>query len=95
MRRRLTKVWRVVNRRAYDRGMGMQGRHRRVEPVRQPPELHEFRGKWVAVKDGRVVAAANSSLELVSEVRRQGPLMKGAVAQYVPEPSDTIIIGVG
>lgn len=93
MRRRLAKVWRVVNRRAYARDMGMQGRHRRLEPVRQPPELHEFRGKWVAVKDGRVVAAANSSLELVSEVRRQ--LLKGAVAQYVPEPSDTITIGVG
>lgn len=89
-------AWRVVKPHAYARDMGRhRGPGRGVEPARRPAELDEFRGKWVAVKDGKVIAAAATSLELVSEVRRQGPRAQGAVAQYVPEASNTIIIGVG
>jgi hypothetical protein len=67
----------------------------RVEPERRLPELDQWVGCWVAVKDGKVVTAANSSHELVLRVREMGESAHGAVAQFVPEPSDDIVIGVG
>ncbi len=52
-------------------------------------------GSWVAVKDGEVIAAAHNSRELVPAVRQLGARGRGAVAQFVPEPSDVVMIGVG
>jgi hypothetical protein len=67
----------------------------RVEPVRQPEGLDRWAGLWVAVKDGTVVAAAETSHALVKKVTELGPQARGAVAQFVPEPSDAIVIGMG
>jgi hypothetical protein len=67
----------------------------RVEPIRRLADLDAWVGCWVAVKDERVVAAAATSRELVRKVIEMGPGAKGAVAQFVPEPSGSIVIGMG
>jgi hypothetical protein len=68
-----------------------------MEPERRLPELDNWVGLWVAVKDGKVIAAASTSLELVDALHKLRPVGvgKGAVAQYVPRPTDEIMIGVG
>ncbi len=68
-----------------------------MEPERRLPELDKYAGLWVAVKDGKVIAAASTSLELVDRLHMLQPVgaAKGAVAQYVPEPTDSVMIGVG
>jgi hypothetical protein len=50
---------------------------------------------WVAVKSGEVIAAAYNSRDLVPKLVEMGERGKGAVVQFVPYPSDVIIIGVG
>lgn len=90
-------LWRVARQRAYRRGMAKGGRRAPMEPERRLPELDNWVGLWVAVKDGEVIAAAPTSLELVDALHKLRPLGagKGAVAQYVPEPTDDVMIGVG
>jgi uncharacterized protein DUF5678 len=75
--------------------MGQRRRNRHVEPERALPGLERWAGMWVAVKDDKVVAAANNSRDLVPEVRKLGEAGRGAVAQFVPPRSDEIVIGVG
>lgn len=89
--------WRVARQLAYRCGMRRGRRHEPMEPERRLPELDQWIGLWVAVKDGKVIAAAPSSLELVEALHKLRPVGagKGAVAQYVPEPTDRIMIGVG
>lgn len=91
---RLAGFWRAVTTRGYRRAVP-DHRPRKVEPVRRLPELDRWSGMWVAVKDGAVIEAAPSSRELVARVRSLGERGKGAVAQFVPPPSDAIVIGVG
>ena len=72
------------------RSRGGCGQYLRLE------DLDKFVGRWVAVKDGRVIADANSSQGLVIELRKlDEPLRKGAVAQFVPKPSKSFMVGVG
>jgi hypothetical protein len=71
------------------------GERKPMEPERRLPDLDQWEGLWVAVKDGKVIAAASTSRELVPELHKLGERGRGAVAQYVPRPSDKIIIGVG
>ena len=85
------RLMRLVNRRRYARGM----RGHRVEPVRRDPSLDRWVGMWVAVKDGEVIAAAYNSRDLVPKVIEMGPAGKGAVAQFVPQRTEDIVIGVG
>ena len=91
------KLWRRASGLAYDHVMRGELAREPMEPERRPPELDRWAGLWVAVKDGKVIAAASTSLELVRELRKLRPVGagKGAVAQYVPKPSDSITIGVG
>lgn len=88
-------LWRVARLRAYRCGMG--ARRKSMEPERRLPELDNYVGLWVAVKDGKVIAAASTSLELVDALHKLQPVGagRGAVAQYVPRPTDQIMIGVG
>ncbi len=60
-----------------------------------PSPLSAWAGMWVAVKDGAVVASAPMSAEIVATVRALGERGNGAVTQFVPPPSDVIVIGVG
>jgi hypothetical protein len=69
--------------------------HPQWEPERRPAEVARFVGCWVAVKDGHVVAAAHNARELVPMLHELGEAARGAVAQYVPHPSDAVMIGVG
>lgn len=85
------KLRRVVNRSGYSRAMSP----RKVEPIRRDPKLDHWVGMWIAVKDGEVIAAAHNSNELVRMVIEMGPKGAGAVAQFVPQRQDSIIIGVG
>jgi hypothetical protein len=88
-------LWRVARQSPYRRGM--RSRREPMEPERRLPELDRYVGLWVAVKDGKVVAAASTSLELVDALHKLRPVGagRGAVAQYVPRPSEQIMIGVG
>lgn len=80
----------------YRREMGIaRGGAEHLEPVRRLPDLDNFVGKWVAVKDGRVIAAADTSRALVYEVHKLGAKGKGAVVQFVPPPSKSLMVGVG
>ncbi len=83
-------VRRVVAMRGYRRGMAPTW-----TPEPRPAELAEFVGRWVAVKNGKVIAAAFNARELVPQLHAMGEAGRGAVAQYVPHPSDSIMIGVG
>jgi hypothetical protein len=80
---------------AYVCGMERTRRNRHVEPERTLPGLDRWSGMWVAVKDGKVIAAADNSRDLVPKVRELGEAGRGAVAQFVPPHTDDIVIGVG
>lgn len=86
--------WRVVRDWAYRRGMTRKSAPH-VEPVRRPAEFDDFVGLWIAVKDGRVVATAHNSRDLVPRIREIGSAGEGAVARFVPNRSEEIVIGVG
>lgn len=88
-------LWRGGKTLLYFRGMGRGRPPREIEPQRLLPGLDKWAGLWVAVKDGKVIAAGGSSRELVAEVRKLGSAGEGAVAQYVPPYSEEIVIGVG
>lgn len=74
-------------------GSGRPARH--VEPERKLPDLDRWAGMWIAVKDGKVIAAAYDSRDLVPMVRQLGEAGKGAIAQFVSPHTDEIVIGVG
>lgn len=89
--------WRVTRQSGYCSGMRRPRKRERMEPERRLPELDQYEGLWVAVKDGKVITAAHTSLELVRALHELRPAGagKGAVAQYVPIPTDEVVIGVG
>lgn len=64
-------------------------------PARQPDALKGWEGYWVALLDDEVIEAAHSPRELAAKLHAKGPSAAKAVARYVPEPSDVIVIGVG
>jgi Family of unknown function (DUF5678) len=68
---------------------------RRQEPERRVPALDGWEGCWVAVQDGKVIAAASTSGELVPKLVEMGDTARDAIAQFVPKPSNVIVIGVG
>jgi hypothetical protein len=88
-------IGRVCESWLYSRGMGRRSKPKRVEIERRPEDIDRWVGMWVAVKGGEVIAAAHNSRELVPMVRSMGESGRGAVAQFVPQRSDEIMIGVG
>lgn len=86
--------WRVIRDWAYRRGMARTNSPH-IEPVRRLAELDQYAGLWVAVKDGKVIASAQNSRELVPMIREIGAAGEGAVASFVPHRSEEIVIGVG
>ena len=88
-------IGRVCESWLYSRGMGKRRKPQTVELERRPEGIDRWAGMWVAVKDGKVIAAAHNSRDLVPEVRSMGEAGRGAVAQFVPHRSDDIMIGVG
>lgn len=65
------------------------------KPEPRPLDLDAWVGKWVAVKDGEVIAQAETSRALVYEVHKLGSRGRGAVAQFVPPVADSAMVGVG
>jgi hypothetical protein len=88
----LAQIWRAFVGRSTMRGMA---KSERSAPIPRNPDLDQWVGLWVAVKDGKVIASAHNSRELVPALRALGDAGRGAVAQYIPQPSDAITIGVG
>lgn len=86
-------LWRVAFPWRYLRGMRKS--HRRGGPEPRLPALDGWEGYWVAVKDGKIIAATHNARDLVPELRKLGEAGEGAVAQYVVPKTDTIMIGVG
>jgi hypothetical protein len=66
-----------------------------MRPLPYLRELDRFVGKWVAVKDGHVVAFALSSTQLALRLRELGPDGRGAVMQFVKPEADSFVVGVG
>lgn len=66
-----------------------------MEPVKRSALLRGYVGKWVAVKEGRVVASAETAGELVKLVKALGEEGQGAIAEYVSPPSSILMVGVG
>jgi hypothetical protein len=89
------RLWRARSPLAYFRRMAARRGRRRVDPERALPGLDQWSGMWVAVKDGKVIAAAHNSRDLVPMVRELGEAGRGAVAQFVPPHTDEIVVGVG
>jgi hypothetical protein len=66
-----------------------------LAPVARPAALDGYVGKWVAVKEGRVVASADTGPKLVAKVKALGEEGVDAVAEYVAPASDSWMVGVG
>jgi hypothetical protein len=91
----LRRLWRKNPRSNYPEPMGVARQGDPLPPVRHLSALDGYEGMWVAVKAGEVVASAPSSRELVLRLKDMGASGKGAVAQYVPKPTESFMVGVG
>jgi hypothetical protein len=66
-----------------------------MKPLPYLRELDRYIGKWVAVKDGHVVAFADSSTEVAHRLRELGDAASGAILQYVQPEVNAYVVGVG
>lgn len=76
------------------RANGDNGGYQRRNAVPALPEFDKYPGKWVATMDRKVVAVADTSLEITRKIQALG-LSGKAVARYVPPDDDVIVMGVG
>ncbi len=68
----------------------------RVAPSPRLPELERFEGSWVAVVDGKVVAAAPTSHELALRLHDMDRSQRQRVViEYVRPTTDSYIVGAG
>jgi hypothetical protein len=65
----------------------------RAEPIRIAAELREVPGKWVAIKDRRVVDAAETPDALYWHLKTHG--IKGATIIRSPGEYEPLQIGLG
>jgi hypothetical protein len=67
-----------------------------VTPVPHLADLDRFVGHWVAIKDGKVIAASGSSRDLAYQLRKLGSRAEGAVTEYVrPGRDNAYFVGAG
>jgi hypothetical protein len=58
--------------------------------------LDQWVGKWVAIKDDKVIAVSDTSRGLAYELHKLGPRAAGAVTEFVrPSQDDTYAVGAG
>jgi hypothetical protein len=62
----------------------------RVTPRELAAELAKYRGQWVAIRNGEVVAAAEDPADVLRQVEERG--VTGWVLDRVPEDPNTIYI---
>jgi hypothetical protein len=87
LRRRLLK-------RGYPRGMAPLGGKRAVGPAR--PDLSSYEGLWVAILDGQVIDAGETSHTLALRLREMDHRKRhGAVVEFVRPTVDSYIVGAG
>lgn len=69
---------------------------RRVAALPRPEGLDRFEGMWVAVSNGDVVAAAESSHKLALRLHDMDHRKRrGVVIEYVRPTTDSYIVGAG
>lgn len=82
--------------RRYRRHVGQGAIPAQVKAVPRPDTLYGLEGKWVAVADGEVIAAADTSHELALQLHAMDHRKsRAAVIEYVRPESDAYIVGVG
>ncbi len=86
--KRVFRILRALIARAYSRRMPGK-----LKPVPYPRELEGLEGKWVAVVDNNVLAAAETSRDLVAEMRRRH--ITGATVRYVAPAEEGYKVGLG
>ncbi len=92
---RVWRLWRARVLRAYSGRMPI-GRRGVPAPVPQSPDLEPFRGQWVAVANGKVVAAGKDSRELAFSLSKlPDSVRRNAVMQKVHKPTSEILVGMG
>lgn len=64
-----------------------------VEPELYLDELDRYAGRWVAVKNDRVVLDAPTSTALARSLKQAN--IHGATAQYVSPPTEGYRVGLG
>lgn len=68
----------------------------RVAPLPRPAELDQYAGLWVAVVDGKVVAAEETSHRLALTLNKMDHRKrKRAVVEFVRPTSDSYIVFTG
>lgn len=68
----------------------------RLKPVPRLPELDAYFGMWVAVKDGKVIAADETSRGLAFRLHEMDDVgRRGAVIEYVRPSTDGYVVGAG
>jgi hypothetical protein len=68
----------------------------RFAPVSRPQELMRFVGMWVAVLDGKVIAAEPTSHSLAVKLHDMDHRKRRrAVVEYVGPATDSYIVGAG
>ena len=68
----------------------------RFRPLPRPAALDRYTGCWVAVLDGEVIAAAQTSHELAVRLHDMDHRKRArAVVEYVRPTSDAYIVGAG
>lgn len=65
----------------------------RIEPVRVVNALRGFEGKWVALRDGRVVAAQDTFDRLYTDLHQRRIL--GATILRAPAEGEPEMVGLG
>ena len=67
-----------------------------VQPLPRPRSLDAFENMWVAVVDGKVAQAAESSHDLALKLHDMDHRRRGrAVIRFVRPTSDSYIVGAG
>jgi hypothetical protein len=77
-------------------GIARRGKARKpLKPLKRPPELDRYQGKWVAVIGQRVVASGATTRALERELERLGNEADEAVVLKVSRPKRAVTVGMG
>ena len=66
---------------------------RTVEPIHTADQLREFAGQWVAIRDGEVVAAAETPDRLLMHLRDKK--WDDASIVRAPAEGEAVLVGLG
>ena len=66
---------------------------RTVEPIHTAEQLREFAGQWVAIRGGKVVAAAESADRLLMQLRDKK--WDDVSIVRAPAEGEAVLIGLG